>query len=50
MTIQANDHKYKIPETAEEQTEREVDKLLTRERNLAIQNYLAPDLTDEEGK
>ncbi len=36
--------KYPIPSTDEEKTESEVEKLLTKERNLEIQRYLAPDL------
>ena len=40
--------KYDIPETEEERIEREVDVLLNKEHNLAIQNYLAPDLTDDQ--
>ena len=37
---------YDINELEAEHTEAEVEKLLTKEQNLAIQNLLAPDLTD----
>lgn len=38
---------FKIPTTEEEQVEREVELLLKQEKDLLIQNYLAPDLTDD---
>ena len=35
----------KIPDTEEERTEAEVEKLLEKEKQLMYQNYLAPDLS-----
>ena len=47
MNEKMREESFKIPTTEEEQTEREVEILLNQERDLLIQNYLAPDLTDD---
>ena len=39
------EERFKIPDIEEQREEDAVEVLLQRERNLSIQNYLAPDLT-----